>query len=245
MDLLFERWYATLVTTKYLGGAYTARDRADPNARPSFTAVPAARQREALAFITRAGLGEDVYRFSPSLLNKLAPPRWFHWGANPFDGNRIDFPLHDWALALQGTLVDLLIDPGVLARLRDAELRAEARDQVVTIPDVFGTLTTAIWSEGGYGGAGRARNVSSIRRDLQREYLGRLVRMVVSPLPGTPEDARTVARATLAELGSRLDQALAGGNQLDVYTRAHLADSRQRIQQALNAQVVQSAGPVR
>lgn len=131
MDLLFERWYATLVTTKYLGGAYTAR------------------QREALAFITRAGLGEDVYRFSPSLLNKLAPPQWFHWGANPFDGNRIDFPLHDWALALQGTLVDLLIDPGVLARLRDAELRAEARDQVVTIPDVFGTLTTAIWSEGG------------------------------------------------------------------------------------------------
>lgn len=90
-----------------------------------------------------------MYRFSPSLLNKLAPPQWFHWGANPFDGNRIDFPLHDWALALQGTLVDLLIDPGVLARLRDAELRAEARDQVVTIPDVFGTLTTAIWSEGG------------------------------------------------------------------------------------------------
>lgn len=69
--------------------------------------------------------------------------------------------------------------------------------------------------------------------------------MVVSPLPGTPADARTVARATLAELGSRLDQALAGGNQLDVYTRAHLADSRQRIQQALNAQVVQSGGPVR
>src|SRR5256886_16801454 len=39
-DLLFERWYATLVTTKYLAGAYTSRDhRGDPNSRPPFVAV--------------------------------------------------------------------------------------------------------------------------------------------------------------------------------------------------------------
>src|SRR5438093_9437651 len=65
-DLLFERWYATLVTTKYLAGAYTSRDhRGDPNSRPPFVAVSAARQREALAFIADAGLGENLYRFRP------------------------------------------------------------------------------------------------------------------------------------------------------------------------------------
>jgi len=59
----------------------------------------------------------------------------------------------------------------------------------------------------------------------------------VAPALRTPEDARSVARATLTELGGRLDRALAGTG-LDAYTRAHYADSRQRIRQALNAQVV-------
>jgi len=99
-----------------------------------------------------------------------------------------------------------------------------------------------IWTEAGY--AGRPRNAGSIRRDVQRWYLTRLTRMVVSPALGTPEDARSVARATLTELGGRLDRALAGAG-LDAYTRAHYTDSRQRIRQVLNAQVVQATGVVR
>ena len=241
-SLLFNRWYATLVTTKYLSGAYTSRDhRGDPNSRPAFRAVPAVRQREALAFIAEAGLGENAYKFPPDLLNKLAPARWYHWDANPFTGSRIDFPLHDWALALQSTLINLLTDPGVLARLRDAALRAIDDEQVVTIPDVLSTLTATIWAEAGYGpGARRARNAGSIRRDLQRQYLNSLVGMVVGSGRAVPEDARTVARATLGDLAARLDQALAGGGSLDAYTRAHYADSRERIRQALNAQMVQT-----
>ncbi len=245
-DLLFQRWYATLVTTKYLAGAYTSRDhRGDPNSRPPFVAVSGARQREALAFIADAGLGENVYRFRPELLNKLAPERWWHWGVNPFSEGRIDFPLHDWALSFQGTLVRLLTDPEVLSRVRDAELRAESRSQMVTIPDILTTLTASIWAEAGVQGSqgARARNTTSIRRDLQRVYLARLMRMVVTPEPGTPEDARTVARATLASLSGALARALAPANELDGYTQAHFADSRQRIEQALNAQVVQPLGP--
>ncbi|MGH7700123.1 MAG: zinc-dependent metalloprotease [Gemmatimonadales bacterium] len=245
-DLLFERWFATLVATKYVGGAYTARDhRGDPDGRPAFRAVSAGRQREALRFIAVEGLGEGAYRFSPALLNHLAPERWFHWGASPFTASRIDFPLHDWALALQATLLDLLLDPGVLSRLRDAELRAEGGETTVTIPELFGTLTDAVWAEVGPAGDGRVRGVSSIRRDLQREHLGMLVRMLVSPPPGLPEDARTVARATLTELAAAMDRALGGRAELDAYTVAHLTDSRERIRQALDARVVQSAGAVR
>ncbi len=240
VDLLFQRWYATLVTTKYLSGVYTARDhRGDPDARPAFTPVPAAKQREALAFITQAGLGENAYKFRPELLNRLAPSRWWHWGANPFGEGRIDFPLHDWALTFQSILVSLLLDPDVMARIRDNELRAAAGTAVVTIPDVFQSMTAAIWSE-----AGAARNTGSIRRDLQRMYLVELLRMVVNPPLGTPEDARTVARQTLAELRTRLGTALAS-NRLDAYTRAHFADSRVRIAQALSAQVVIPATQVR
>jgi hypothetical protein len=64
--------------------------------------------------------------------------------------------------------------------------------------------------------------------------------MVVNPLPDTPEDARSLARMTLADLATQVDRARR--MDLDTYTRAHLADSRERIAQALNAQMFQNAG---
>ncbi|HEX2250084.1 MAG TPA: zinc-dependent metalloprotease [Gemmatimonadales bacterium] len=247
-DLLTDRWYAMLITTKYLGGAMTARDhRGDPAARPAFVTVPAAVQRQALAFIAEVGFGEQAYRFSPHLLSHLGPNRWRHWGSLPGADGRIDFPLHDWAMTQQGALLDQLLDPAVLSRIRDAELRATDTQPTVTIPELFATLTEAIWSEVGYPAAdGRPalpRNVTSVRRDLQRLYLNSLIRMIVNPLPDTPEDARTLARVTLAELGSQLDRARRA--ELDTYTRAHLIDSRERINQALHAQMFQNAGMTR
>jgi hypothetical protein len=247
-DLLNDRWYAMLVTTKYLGGATTARDhRGDPFARPAFVTVPAATQRRALAFIAEAGFGENAYRFSPDLLSHLGPNRWRHWGSMPGTDGRIDFPLHDWAMAQQGALLNQLLAPLVLERIRDAELRATDGHPTVTIPEVFGILTAAIWAEAGYPGSDgkpvSVRNVTSVRRDLQRLYLNSLIRMIVNPLPDTPEDARTLARATLADLGAQLDRARR--SDLDAYTRAHLADSRERITQALHAQMFQNAGITR
>ena len=63
----------------------------------------------------------------------------------------------------------------------------------------------------------------------------------MSPPPGTPEDARALARATLAGLGADLDRALAVPRpELDAYTRAHLSDTRDRIARALDAQMIQT-----
>jgi Met-zincin len=250
-DLLTDRWYALLVTTKYLGGAMTARDhRGDPSARPAFVTVPAPLQREALRFITESGFGEKAYSFSPELLSHLGPDRWRHWGSNPGSDARIDFPLHDWATTQQSALLRQLLDPVVLERIRDAELRATESEPTVTIPELFATLTATIWAEIGFPGPdgqpNPPRNVGSVRRDLQRLYLNSLVRMMVNPLPDTPEDARTLARATLADLATGLDRAMARRTiELDPYTRAHLVDSRERITQALNAQMFQNTGMTR
>jgi hypothetical protein len=245
-DLLSARWYATLVATKYIGGAYTSRDhRGDPGARPAFVNVPAAEQRQALAFISSAAFAEDAYRFEPDLLTRLAPNRWSHWGSGTTD-ERADFPLHHWAAVQQGALLAQLLDPVVLSRIRDAELRAAPSEDVFTIPELFDSLTASIWSEAAApipGPTGRRQEpgrISSVRRDLQRAYLGRMVAMVVSPPAGLPEDARAVARMTLTSLGNQIERGLARwGERLDPYTRAHLTDSRQRIAQALDAPMIQ------
>ena len=242
-----DRWYATLVITKYLGGATTARDhRGDPSARPAFVTVPAALQRRALAFIAEAGFGERAYQFSPDLLS--------HLGSRPLAAlglvsgrwtDRLPAPQlgHDPAECA----AESLLDPAVLSRVRDAELRVTDTDSTVTIPELFATLTAAIWAEIGYptsdGKPAVARNITSVRRDLPRRYLNDMIRMIVNPLPDTPEDARTLARVTLTDLATQLDRARR--TELDSYTRAHLMDSRERITQALHAQMFQNAGITR
>jgi len=244
-DLLTDRWYATLVATKYLGGATTSRDhRGDPGARPAVVNVPAAQQRAALSFLADAAFGERAYRFRPELLSRLAADRWMHWGTSPGADGRLDFPVHDWALAQQGSLLGQLLDPVVLSRVRDADLRAAPGEQTLGLPELFSSLTSAIWAEIAAGTSPRSvrpRNVTSVRRDLQRLYLSALIQMTVSPAPGTPEDARALGRATLAGLGSDIDRALAAARpDMDAYTRAHLIDARERIARALDAQMIQN-----
>jgi hypothetical protein len=244
VSLLNDRWYALLVTTKYLGGAVTSRDhRGDPGARDPVATIPAQQQRAALALLASAGFGEGAYRFRPELLKLLGPDRWSHWDASPARAGRIDFPLHEWAANQQGSLLGQLMDPAVLSRIRDAELRASPLDPTVGLPELFATLTQTIWAEVGAGTRGKsgARNITSVRRDLQRQYLNTLVRMAVNPAPGTPEDARALARVTLSELGTDMSRASASAKvELDPYTRAHLIDSRERITQALNAGMFQT-----
>ncbi len=241
-DLLTDRWYAVLVTTKYVGGAVVARDHAgDPNARRPVTTVPGDRQREAVTFIAEAGFGEGAYRFPPELLSRLAPDRWLHWGSSPSAAGRVDFPLHEWALVQQGALLDRLLEPVALARIRDAELRAGLEDRPLGIPELFAGLTDAIWTEvGSPRSKAPPRNVGSVRRDLQRLHLDAMVRLVVSPAKGTPEDARAVARLVLSDLDRRIERALAGERGFDDYTRAHLEDSGHRIRQALGAGMLQT-----
>ncbi len=243
-DLLSDRWYALLVTTKYLGGATISRDhRGDPGERPALVNVPASQQRAALTFIAEAGFGEKAYQFRPALLSRLGPERWSHWGASPY-GTRADFPTHDWALTQQSSLLAQLLDPAVLARIRDAELRAADGEPRMGLPELFSTLSASIWAEvvsGTPSKPARARNVGSTRRDLQRLHLDTMTRLALTPAPGTPEDASALARTTLAALAVGLDRALAGPTpDLDAYTRAHLIDCRQRIRQALDAQIIQT-----
>jgi hypothetical protein len=85
-----------------------------------------------------------------------------------------------------------------------------------------------------------------VRRDVQRLHLDAMIGMMVAPARGTPEDARALARATLIDLDVRLAHALdEDGHHLDPYTRAHVADARQRIAQALDARMIQSPSPLR
>jgi hypothetical protein len=224
---------AVAPSIKYLGGAYLNRDHlGDPNGRLPFENVPRAKQREALDFIVDRVFAPNALVVAPATLQRLGSNRWLQdWGANLTFSGRLDFPYHEQVLALQAATLANLLNPFRLARIRDGETKYGAAS-MVTIPEMMGALTQAIWTEAWGPGA---RVTSAIRRDLQRAYLDQMTQIVVQPADRTPADARSVARMQLKDLNRRLGSALLAGTALDAYTRAHLEESRARIDKALSA----------
>jgi len=63
----------------------------------------------------------------------------------------------------------------------------------------------------------------------------RMATYVVDPPQGAPDDARALARLALTRVDARCSRALAAATPLGDNTRAHLLETRARIQRALDA----------
>ncbi len=124
-----------------------------------------------------------------------------------------------------------LLQPMRLAMIRDGETKYGAAN-MVTIPELFSTITRAVWSE--VWTPTSMSNADAVRRDLQRSYIDQVTAIVVRRAPRTPADARAVARRTLRDLDRRLGAA-AASTTLNAYMSAHVDESRARIQKALSA----------
>lgn len=220
--------------TQYVGGQSFNRYRSgDTVGRLPFEPIPLEKQRQALKLLQKYVFDETRFHFSPTLINKLAPSRWSHWGAD-LEYFNLEYPVYDRVLLLQTILLRDLLSGTRLARLRDAELRTRA-DQVLTIPELINTLQTDIWREVYQGD--RSLKLSSLRRGLQRQYLNQLTAMVLRQ-SSVPEDARSVAWYELKQLRAAIDQAIRRrSGEMDVYTKAHLEETRDRLTKVLNSQL--------
>ena len=219
---------AVAPAVKYLGGQYLNRDRVGDGRMP-FENVPLAEQQRALAFLVDRVFDADALAVEPATLRQFGSDRWTHWGNNSSYDGRLDFPYHEQVLGFQTAVLGQLLDPWRLSRIRDGETKFGA-GSVVTIPQLMGALTEAVWSD--LGG-----DIPAVRRDLQRAYLDAMTRLVVDPEDRTPADARAVARWQLTELAGRLEATSATGR--DAYTRAHLMEASARIAKALDAGLVE------
>lgn len=218
--------------SKYIGGQSFYRIKAGEASaskqhRLPFEPVPVEQQRQALKTLQKYVFAEDALNFSPELLNKLAPSRWRHWGSYPRIG-RLDYPIHELVLLLQSAVLRDLLSGDRLSRLKDIELKSLA-DQALTLPELFDTLQNGIWTEV-IKPKGASLKIASLRRGLQREYLNILMEMVLRK-QYVPEDARTLAWYKLKQLNEKLQQVSSN----DEYTKAHLLETRDRIEKTLNA----------
>jgi hypothetical protein len=231
-SLLNQYAQAAAVAVKYVGGQWQYRDHVgDTGGHASLVPIPVATQRDALGFLAADVFGPTAFQMSPELLQQFGLLRWSHWGSTTTVAGRIDYPLLDQALTVQTAILNNLLHPVRLDRIRDAELRFGSA-AVLPVPEMMTELTRNIWAE---AWAGPSKSVGALRRDLQRTYLDRLVDFVARPQPGTPADARAASRQQLVELDRRIAARMVTRGSMDAITAAHYADSRARIAHALEA----------
>ncbi|MEM7308349.1 MAG: zinc-dependent metalloprotease [Planctomycetota bacterium] len=230
---------------RYIGGIYVERNhKGDPDAVDPLTPVPAAKQRAALDFLADQVFDLATLCFEPELLRKLAPSRWIHWGTPPGRGAEVDYPLTDRILALQRGVLDHLFDGIVLTRLLNSEMKHDAGQEPMTLPDLFAILEDRIWSEPAPTSEATARAAATFRRALQREHTKKLIALLHGDEPA-PQDARAQAWASLRRIVDRLESPADGradGGAARGYDEAHRSETRARIQRALDAHMQVGAG---
>lgn len=234
----------------WLGGAYVHRDKKGDLDRTPIEVVDAASQRDALHFVIHNTFRDEAYGLTPELLAHMTVDKWWDEGgdvnADP------TWPIHDNILGVQASALTMIMNPVTLQRVYDNEFRVPSGEDALTIAEMLDTITAEIWSElnseprGNY--TNREPMISSLRRNLQREHMERLIDLTLPNAMGAAayKPISNLATLHLRDLNERISGVLKSpaARRLDAYTRAHLAEAEMRISKALEAQYIYNTNDI-
>ena len=215
------------LAAKYVGGVKMVRDHAGTN-RPVFEPTPAPRQREALNLITEGLFKVNSFKFKPEFVSRIGVD---------FLGRRLDFSgasattdpnISTRVLNVQKAVLDVVMNDSVAQRLLESQDKVADPSRLLKLSEVYDTLQNAIWSELKSGG-----EISSLRRNLQREHVKRVSAALLRPSGNSPADARSLQRENAVQLQSTIRTALA--KPMSKEAKAHLAESLNILSESLKA----------
>lgn len=234
---------------RWIGGSYVYRDKkGDENGRTPIVPVEPAKQREALGWIVSNIFSDEAYGLTPELLQHMTNDRWWDEGGWAEIFSDPAFPIHERIMGIQASALTMILNPETLQRVFDNESRVAANQDAFTLPELFDGVTSAIWTELSSSASNRYTPrqpmISSLRRNLQREHLNRLIDLSFGAADGSAGMAASnLATMHLRQLHGRIDGVLTnGGGRLDAYSAAHLGEAKIRIEKALEAQYVYNGG---
>ena len=223
--------------SRQIGGVRTLRD-APGTGRDPLTPVPVAEQRAALDLITGSLLAADSFRVSPALQRKLGTDFSERLEAlRGGDGSaQTDYSPSEQVLGLQRALLAVMMSDTVATRLLESSEKAPSgAGRALRMPELYGRLTQAVWSE--LDGRG---DIAPLRREVQRDHVNRIAGLLLRPGAASRADTRSVVRAQAKDLLERIRGAGRRAGLSDE-AKAHLADSADTLEQALSARL-QRAG---
>jgi hypothetical protein len=219
------------LAAKYIGGVHVRRERAGSK-NAVFEPVSAAKQKEALALITKDFFGTDSFKFKPEFIARLATDRF----ERTLSDGSMQTSVARLVAVVQKGILDHVYSPTVATRLAEVGMKVNDPKETLGLSDVYDTIQDAIWSEAKTG-----QETSLIRRNLQREQLRRMTDVLVKPAGPWPADARSIMRENARQLAGTLEKVLAKPS-LSKTTRAHYADALDALNVTLKASV-QRASP--
>jgi hypothetical protein len=212
------------LAAKYIGGVVHLRDHAG-SPRAPYAPVPATRQREALQLLEKGIFNVDAFKFKPEFMAKLTVNQFERGGPNP------DYSLSTRVLTLQRNVLNQIMQPGVAQRILDATDKLADPKQALRLSELFDTLQASIWSD-----LKGTKDLSGLRRNLQKEHLRGLVGLVLRANPATPADARALAREGLKSLQGQIKAASAKPG-FSRESKAHFAECLASIEETLKPSV--------
>jgi hypothetical protein len=219
------------MSSKYVGGVIYLRDQAGSNRTP-MTPVAAEKQRAALKLITDNLFSAEGFNLKPEFVSRLTDNSLDRGYVPPLDRS-LDATL----LIMQTQTLDRLLSPRVAERIQNSRNKLASGDRALTLDELYGTLTRAIWGDGA-----STAEATPARRALQREHARRLATAITRPGIGTASgDARALHRLTAKTLLARAQQAK-GNPRLSAQTRAHIDEIADTLDAALRAQAARVVG---
>ena len=95
------------------------------------------------------------------------------------------YPVLQRALAIQRMVLSRFLDGDVLRSLQEIALQVDPGQDVLQLPEVFDALTDSIWTEVPAAKPGvkadQKVEIHTMRRNLQREHVRSLARLVLGP----------------------------------------------------------------
>ncbi|MCH2201545.1 MAG: zinc-dependent metalloprotease [Fuerstiella sp.] len=235
---------AISMMANWVGGAFVNRDKkGDPSGRMPVEVVPAEQQRKALRFVVDNAFNDDVFGLTPELVTAMGRDKWLDDIRNFFQEST--WPIHDRVIGIQSSALTMLMNPTTLKWVYDNELRIPEGEDALTLPELLTTISAAVWGELSQEAQGeysaRKPLISSLRRNLQREHLQRLIDLTL-PGNGNSAASRAISMLSAAQLQNVLKNInaaqSASADQHDDYTAAHLTQTRKRIEKALDADYI-------
>ncbi|MDE1037398.1 MAG: zinc-dependent metalloprotease [Phycisphaerales bacterium] len=238
-EMLLNRQFGSVSTAAdWIGGTLHNRARkGDPGDRNPIEEIDPAIQRRALQMVLENAMRDDAWGLNSDLLHKMTVEKNWDAGGMASIMTNPSFPIHQRIGGMQASAISMLLNPSKLGNVYDGELRNDSEIDVLTVAEIIQAVTDEVWSELGdmpSSSTIRKPAISSLRRNLQSEHLARLVELSLEEDAGSPagRTIQSLVRLQLHEILAELQDAQAS----DAYTRAHIMDSKIKIQKALSAQ---------
>lgn len=220
----------TSMAAKYVGGVTVLRDFAGSSRAP-LVPISADKQRAALKLVEQGLFAADSFKFKPEFMRRLV--------VDEFDRDDVvgvglsygvsDYSLSTQVLRMQTSVLDQLMSGKIASRILDSDLKLDDPKKGFKLSELYESLTSSIWSE-----LNTKKDINSMRRNLQREYLARLAGTLIKPVQGMPADARALQRVYAKDLLVKLKVA-SKQNGLSKESKAHLLESANTLDDAIKA----------